>query len=130
MNKKSNFDNTVYSKDFKNLSSNKKSHILREWQRYLDEISNKHSPFQKTLYMWMFWMTIGQNKKEISISYGDLRKICNIKSDCTLKKNLNYLQKIRHVEVLEKGFAIKTKYRVYSPLEIVTPDKKDKKRRK
>jgi hypothetical protein len=120
----------TYSEKFKKLSSNKKLHILREWQRYLDEISDQHSPIQQIIYMRLFWLSIGQNTKECRASYADLKKLCNIKADSTFHNNIKYLEKIRHVEVLEKGFAMKTKYRVYSPLEIVTPDKHDKKRSK
>jgi hypothetical protein len=119
-----------YTDKFKKLSSNKKLHILREWQRYLDEIAPQHSPFQQIIYMRLFWLSIGQNKKECRASYADLKKLTNIKADSTFHVNIKELVKMRHIKVLEKTFAVKTKYRIYSPLEIITPDKKDKKRSK
>ncbi|MDD3150801.1 MAG: hypothetical protein PHV68_08190 [Candidatus Gastranaerophilales bacterium] len=127
---KTEFNFSIYTDEVKKLSSNKKLHILREWQRYLDEIAPLHSPFQQIIYMRLFWLSIGQNKKECRASYADLKKICNIKADSTFNNNIKELIKLRHVDILEKTFAVKTKYRVYSPLEILTPDKNDKKRSK
>jgi hypothetical protein len=111
----------TYSAEFKKLSSKKKLHILREWQRYLDEFATEHSPFQQVIYTRLFWLSIGQGKKTCRASYEDLKKICNIKSDATLLNNIEHMRKLGHVDVLEKSFAVKTKYRVFTPLEVTTP---------
>ncbi|HPJ13840.1 MAG TPA: hypothetical protein PLJ39_02050 [Spirochaetota bacterium] len=107
------------------LTDKEQLRILQEWKRYLEELAPKLEPFAQIIYTRFFWWTIGLGKKECEASYGDLYKYCNFKAPQTIKNNIDKLIKKRCVKLLDRGFAKKSKYRVYSPLEILTPDKND-----
>ena len=107
------------------LTDKEQLRILQEWRRYLEELAPKLEPYEQIVYTRLFWWTIGIGKKECEASYGDLFRNCNFKAPQTARNNIDGLIKKRCIKILYRDFSKKTRYRVYSPLEILTPDKND-----
>lgn len=117
-------------KEYDKLSSQKKLSILNQWRKYMAEIYPIHDIIEKVIYSHLFWISIGIGKRECQISYSDLKKVTKIKADYTFTKHINSLRKKRHLKLLKRGFNTPSIYRVYSPLEILNPDKFDKKKKR
>ncbi len=107
------------------LTDKDKIRIFNEWKKFIDFIAPKISPGQQVIYGCLFWLSIGQCKKECNVSYDDIKKLTKIKAGTTIGVNIDKLAKARLLKVLQRGFNLKSRYRVYSPLEILTPDKND-----
>lgn len=107
------------------LTDKDKLRIFNEWKKFVELIAPKISPGQQVIYGCLFWLSIGQCKKECNVSYDDIKKFTNIKAGTTIGGNIDKLVKVRLLKVLQRGFNLKSRYRVYSPLEILTPDKND-----
>jgi len=112
------------------LSSRKKSVILKQWNIYLSKIMPALSQLEQSLYTSLFWLTVGRGKRECSISYSSLRKLCNIMAERTVARGISHLIEKRYLSIISRGFRKPTHYKVFSPLEIITPDKYDQKSKK
>jgi len=112
----------------KELTSRQKLSILNQWDTYMKEIFPTHNLIEKSIYIHLFWLTIGTGTRECQISYAEIRKVTGIKADLTICKHIDMLIEKRHLKLIKRVFNTPSIYRVYSPLEIITPDKHDKKK--
>ncbi len=110
-------------------SEKHKAQVYRMFLIYCDKIVFKQTPIEQSLYLQLFRLTYAIGSREVEISQNDISNALNIKSPITIRRAVNGLIRKHHIKIIRRDYKLKTKYYVYTPLQIITSDKKTNRRK-